>query len=407
MLDVSMKWLIVLGGLVSLVGCGSTASSTAGGAGTRADIGGAGGADAGSGAAGIALGGASGGVAGMAGTNAPGGSGGGGATAASTVQFRYRPAWPGVTAVSVIGAFGKPDDWQAPLLTLTRDAQGTFSGSADVPAGSYPYLFQVTGDSDAKTPTTQKHLAIDPSSSAFMACPAASPSASLMAANPCSLLSAPQPASSGLFHVRGEVQLDAAPAQSWLVQLDRDEPSSHHYFANRSDTGVDGKYDFAVAPGSYRLQIFPPDGERVTDAARTPLITPYVRRGLSSAFKVQADVALDPAELSFHDYAKMSPADGKPSALPITFSFTLPGGAVLVRASMYAPSMLASDPWWDTPYGTTTTASFDGTFNTNKASEPMATAGKGYWWGVWANSAPGAAGVVWTRQSMILPVAVK
>ncbi len=358
----------------------------------------------GSGTGGTGMGGT---TLGTAGQGVAGTAGAGGGPGRSTVHFHYTPEWQGVTDVSVIGAFGRNDDWSKPLLKLTTDANGTFSGSVALPAGKYAYLFAILGDVAAKVPATRKRLALDPTLPAFTVCPAASPSASATAANPCSLLTVPEAAPAALFHVSGKAQIDGAPAKNWMAVIERDEMGSHHFLVNRQDTTGAGAYDFSVAAGTYRIQLLPPDAEKQTDAQQTPLTSPYARRCLSTAFKVNPDVTLDAAELALHDYAKMTPTDGNAQALPLTLTFTLPQGATAVRASVYGPGDNIGDPWWDTPYSTKTTALFDGNFTTTHATAPAALPGKTYHWGIWAQNAPGTGGVAWTRQSLVLPLAVQ
>ncbi len=334
------------------------------------------------------------------------GSGATGTTLGSPVTFSYKPGWPGATSVVVVGAFGTANDWKLPLVTLTAEGAGVFSGTVNLPPGQYPYLFQVTGDADAKVPAAEKRLIIDPSVTTFAACPAASPSAT-NPKNPCSLLTVPRGTADPVFHVRGTVHRDGTPVPGWLVLVERDEAGSHHFIANRADTEANGAYDFVVSAGSYRLQVLPPDDLKQTDAMRQPATLLTVRRDLSSSFKVDADLTLDPAEVAFHDYDKMTPNAGTPQALPIALSFTLPMGLTSVRAAIYGEGNNIGDPWWDTPYGTQLTSIFDGKFTTMMATETMASSGKEYWWGVWADGPKGAAGVVWTQQSMVLPLAVR
>jgi hypothetical protein len=53
-----------------------------------------------------------------------------------------------VTSVEVYGGFGQSTDWTMPFLTLTNDGSGTFTGSATLATGTYPYVFYVTGGTD-------------------------------------------------------------------------------------------------------------------------------------------------------------------------------------------------------------------------------------------------------------------
>jgi hypothetical protein len=74
------------------------------------------------------------------------------------VTFAYRPAWDGVTAVAVYGAFGRADDWRAPFAALTRGSDGTYRATVAVPAGAHAYLYRVTGDRDGPTAPDRKSV---------------------------------------------------------------------------------------------------------------------------------------------------------------------------------------------------------------------------------------------------------
>src|SRR5438067_4052514 len=63
--------------------------------------------------------------------------------------FCFRPQWPGVTSVDVYGGFhGDATDWTQPFVSLVDDGTGTFTGSAALADGSYPYMFRVHGAAD-------------------------------------------------------------------------------------------------------------------------------------------------------------------------------------------------------------------------------------------------------------------
>jgi hypothetical protein len=68
--------------------------------------------------------------------------------ASGQADFCYRPEWGSVTSVEVYGGFGQSTDWTMPFLTLTNDGSGTFTGSATLATGTYPYVFYVTGGTD-------------------------------------------------------------------------------------------------------------------------------------------------------------------------------------------------------------------------------------------------------------------
>src|SRR5260221_4840945 len=180
------------------------------------------------------------------------------------VVFNYTPAWDGVVSVDVLGAFGKSDDWTTPLVSLTSIG-GVWSGTATLPAGTYPYVLHVIGDAAAGAKaTTYDRYAIDPTATAYIACPMASPTYGVEM-NPCSQISVPYVASA-MSLVTGRAVVDGSPGAGFIVLIERQESDTHHFFANRSTTGSDGTYDFAVAAGSYRIQVLHPDYLDKTDA---------------------------------------------------------------------------------------------------------------------------------------------
>ena len=318
------------------------------------------------------------------------------------VTFRYAPQWSGVTAVTVVGGFGQATDWTQPLLTLTSDASGVFTGSTQLPAGQYPYVFHVTGDAAAANPATYARYAIDPANTLYIACPMASPTFSMNAPNPCSLLDTSATAGT-TYHVRGSATVDGNPASGWIALVERDETSSHHFFANRASIGADGSYDLVVAPGQYRVQIQHPTFISQTDEQRNPLTLLALRRALSASFAVSADHMLPAVEVAYHGYAQMMPQSGM-GTLPVTFAFSMPQGD-MARAAVYGGSATnfreIGDPWFASMYGSATSVSWNGTFNTQQANQTTAMTGQKYYWGTWLTRAP------WTLQTMVFPLTLQ
>ena len=330
-----------------------------------------------------------------------------GSVTTHAVTFSYRPSWKGVKSVEVIGAFGQgvDNDWKKPFVTLAADGTGAFVGKTSLAAGHYLYLFQVTGDADGPAGAKGDKLAryaIDPTLSAFVVCPEGSPTAKGEAANPCSDLTVPQAAPAPLFHARGVVQSGGAPIAGYLVEIERQEPSSHHMFADRVTTGANGTFDLAVAAGTYRFQVLHPTFYAMTDAQRTsPETLGAVRRTLSSGVLISADAEINAAEVAFDAYAAMTPRGA--SALPTTFAFTVPAGSK-ARAALYGTGPEIGDPWWTAPFGTATSDVFDGGFNTSKAPDGGLKPDASYAWGTEQQYAAPAGGVSWTAQSMVFPV---
>ncbi len=323
------------------------------------------------------------------------------------VTFAYTPAWPGVKSVAVIGGFGMATDWdpKTPLVTLTNDGSGTFKGSALLASGQYAYVFRVQGDAAATTPDTYERYAIDPTNPAFVACPAQSPTYAADAPNPCSELDVPVASPAPLFHARGAVHLDGKPADGYLVQLDREEAQSHHFFVNRVTSGKDGSFDIVAAAGHYRLQILHPTYLSENDAARNAVALGALRRAISASFPVSADVTVDTLDVGFHAYAAFAPTGTAKSPLPTTFTFE-PGGGT--RLDIYGTAMDGGaaeigDPWFASAVVSDGGASFDGSFDTKKATDTTVHAGKRYFWGT-ERVSQADGGVAWTAQSMVFPI---
>ena len=329
------------------------------------------------------------------------------AVTSAALTFSYRPDWPGVKSVDVLGAFGQTGDWTTPILTLTNDGTGLFTGTTPaLPDGTYAYLFRVTGDSAAPAAKADAFVryAIDPGNPAFLPCPTASPTFSAAVANPCAQASVPQPAAAATYHLRGVVQKGGAPIADYLVVVERDEDDSHHELANRATTGPDGEFDLVVAQGSWRLQVLHPTYLSMTDAERTsPTTLAAVRRSISSAIAVTADVAVNAADVAYTTYGAMTPQGGH-AALPTTCSFAVDPGT-RAHAEIYGPGATIGDPWWSAPVGTATTDVFDGGFNTAKADDAGIKPAATYYWGIEEiHPMPAGGAVSWTAQSMVFPV---
>ena len=317
-----------------------------------------------------------------------------------TTTFAYKPGWSGVVSVSAVGApVGASGPW-ATLAALTDDGTGTFTGTATLAPGDYDYLFQITGDADAGAKAmTLARYAIDPSSADFEPCPMDSPSYSAEM-NPCSKLAVPQGSAPTLYHITGKVVVQGAPGDGFLVLVERDETDTHHYFANRATTGTDGTYDFAVASGSYRIQVQHPAYEAKTDKQLMPKMLDQMRRDISSAFPVAAAVAVPDAEMSYMTYDTFAPLTS--GTLPTTFSFP---ASVATHLDIYGDGNEIGDPWFNSAVTMTGSMAFDGTFNTTKAMDPKVVAGTQYWWGLELPHPPSqSGGIGWTQQTMVFPI---
>ncbi len=329
------------------------------------------------------------------------------------VAFSYHPSWAGVTLVTVWGQFGSANDWQAPFLTLSSEGDGTFSGGADLPPGTYPYILQTTGDADGPDGgAATKRYVVDPTSAGLTACPAAAPTYQAGVMNPCSQLTVPSTGAAPLHHVTGAVTNAGTPVAGWIVQIERNESPYHHFFADRTTTGADGTFDLPVAPGGYQLFVENPAFLSGTDAELHPGELATYRRESSAAFAVARDMATTPPSVAYPAYGAMEPRSDA-GVLPTTFTFTVPPlGTRLAVYSGKAASV--GDPWFTSDLVVDGgSAVFDGSFDTPQAGDAGApSAGDRYFWGVedqlgldgkTRGGGPDG-GLQWTGQTMVFPV---
>jgi hypothetical protein len=348
------------------------------------------------------------------------------AAATNTVTFEYTPGWSGVTAVQVVGGFGLPTDWKPlePLVNLVSNGHGGFTGTSELPNGTYSYLYLVTGDEAAPTPATYARYYVDPANPDYVACPPASPTFTDAAPQPCSQVTVPQPTAPTLYHVRGSVTDNGVPEANYLVMIERDEIGSHHYPANRTNTeakvdgGVDGgggeagavgTFDLIVAKGRYQLQVLHPTFLAQTDEQRNPITLQAMRRAISSAVEVAADTTFPNVDVAYTaaEYDALAPrGDGDGGAtLPTSFTYTIIVGSHQAQVAIYGPGKTVGDPWWESAIekdgGSTL---FDGGFDLSTGAGTAVEAGTQYWWGVWQYPPASDAGVTWSNQSMVFPI---
>ncbi len=324
--------------------------------------------------------------------------------APSSVTFAYTPQWQGVMAVTVYGGFGESSDWTAPFVTLMDDGTGTFKGQATLAAGQYLYVFKVVGDAAAGTNAAKyPRFAIDPADPNVTPCPTSSPTYDANNPNPCSQVTVPQGAPATLAHVGGVVTFDGAPIAGYLVEIERDEKTQHHYFANRTTTKADGTFDLSAAPGTYRLQVLHPTFLSETDEQRDPKTLAALRRDISSSFPVTTGtLTVPPSEVAFHTYASFSPVTTATLPTQFAFSTSLPARLDVYGTAMDGGAPSIGDPWY-TSGPTTNGASFDGGFSTAQATEKSVALGERYFWGIEEDIATDA-GVTWTAQSMVFDI---
>jgi hypothetical protein len=305
-------------------------------------------------------------------------------------------------SVEVIGAFGHPDDWTAPLVTLTNDGTGTFRGSALLGSGTYAYLFHVIGDSAGIKPATYARYAIDPAQPNVGPCPDKSPTYSAKVANPCSMLTTSD-TPGRIWQVNGTVHESAHAASGYFVVLERIEKDSHHFFVDRATTDANGTFRFSATGGTYRLQVQHPTFYAQSDAERTPDTLDAARRVISSAFTVSADVSINAPNVAYDGYGAMAPRGD--AGLPATLTFALSEGVASARAVVYGTGTTVGDPWWQSAASKATSATFDGGFNTAAAPpDATITPGARYFWGTEQTYPRVDGGVQWTAQSMVFPI---
>jgi hypothetical protein len=324
------------------------------------------------------------------------------------VSFAYTPQWPGVKKVEVVGGFGQSTDWSKTASFLALSASGgTWSGSAMLPPGTYLYVFRVTGDASAVPADTYERYAVDPLNASYASCPMPSPTFSKIDDNPCSQIvvtAAGAPAPATPVHVTGTALVDGSGAQGWMVVLEREEPKSHHYFANRVTVGKDGAFDVIGSAGNYRLQVQYPTLLSATDLDRDPSQLGALRRAISAAFPLATSPVVVPTpDLGFHDYGVFAPS-GDAGSLPTAFTFETGEAHLDVYGGPGDGGVVEiGDPWFTSGLVTDGGTTFAGTFDTAQATQDAAAPGTRYMWGT--EQPFGAdASVAWTNQSMVLPI---
>ena len=307
---------------------------------------------------------------------------------AGHATFCFRPQWPGVTSVDVLGGFGKADDWTNPLVSLVDQHDGTWTATVAIANGTYPYDFLAHGSTDSVLGANATYV-IDQTNPAFVKPPGAS-----KYKRSVSLLTVPQP-QVAIHHVLGSVTLTGLAQPCFVAQVDVGElrdPQGHliseHGTANFIEIGPDGTFDFPVADGGVLLDVKYPFG--LTASYPDPMTTPSVGVARSSATVAGADVTLTPTDVTYmtSSYAAMTPVAGT-QTLPIAFAWTL-GSDSADYMSITATSVAGNDPAYTTTIGSATTSSWDGTLNNGMP------AGTGtYYWGTWQKRG------VWMSQSLL------
>jgi hypothetical protein len=318
--------------------------------------------------------------------------------------FCYRPQWAGVTAVNVYGGFGQATDWTAPLLALTNDGSGTFTGTATLADGTYPYVFETQGTADRLV--SAHNVFLDQFNTKFVPNPPGAPHQRSV-----SSLTVPQGAGPAVVHIKGAVLFEGQPQPCYSIDLEAGENVvdnkvvSEHDTANFTESAPDGTFDFPVAVGApYQVIVRYPVLLSSADAGYPdPTVTPSVgiaRTGLT----VTADSTLDSVDVTYPlaAYAAMSPTGGT-STLPVTFTFTVIPGSSAAYASVTSTNIAGDDPAYSSIPGRATSAVWDGTFN--HAGDAGAVLGTKYYWGSWQQLDSALdGGSTWVEESLLFPI---
>lgn len=317
--------------------------------------------------------------------------------ASGHADFCFRPQWPGVTSVAVFGGFGQAGDWKDPLVTLTDDGTGTFTGSATIANGSYPYLFQVHGSADYLVKDGQWLL--DQTNASFVPAPADAP-----IQRSVSQLVVPQPPPA-LHHLSGVVQYGAAVQPCYSVALEIGELRSgskvvsEHYTANFAESAADGSFDFVVADGEVMAIVrYPFDLAGAHAPYPDPAATPALGYARTTLDMAGADQTLAPLDVTYSaaDYAALSPTTGT-ATLPVTFTLTVLPTAQTASVAVIATNIAGNDPAFESSASMDTSVVWDGTFGNGKQAQTGTT----YYWGTWQQNA------TWHAESLLFPITLQ
>jgi hypothetical protein len=175
--------------------------------------------------------------------------------------------------------------------------------------------------------------------------------------------------------------------------IDAGHVLSEHTTANFAESAADGTFDFPVAAGPLGIIIKFPFG--LSPAYPDPMATPAVGTARQNVTVSTADVTLPEAEISYPDYALMSPRDGGTHALPVTLHFTVVPGSTGANPSITSTNIAGNDPAWALTPSMNTTAVFDGGLGGTLGS---VNPGQTYWWGAWQNRG------TWREESLLFPI---
>jgi hypothetical protein len=86
----------------------------------------------------------------------------------------------------------------------------------------------------------------------------------------------------------------------------------------------------------------------------------------------------------------------------VTFTFTVIPGAAAASVAVIATDIAGNDPAYWGPFGTATTANWDGGFG---GALGQAKLGTTYYWGTWQRRDPAQdGGTTWSAESLLFPI---
>jgi hypothetical protein len=320
---------------------------------------------------------------------------------AGKVTFCFRPSFAGVTSVQLYGGFGQAGDWNDPFLTLADDGSGTFVVSTTLAAGAYPYVFHVTGSEDTLFKGVQSFP--DQLNPRFEPAPTGDPST-----RSASVVTVPLPATPPVYHLTGKVLFNGAPQPCYSVSIEagelaEDMGTSEQSTANYLETGADGSFDFPVTNGPFDIIVHYPFFLAGANAAYpNPSVTPSLGYARTDRVTVSGDLAVASIDMSYPDYARMTPAFGGSATLPVTFGLSVIPGADEASVAVIKTNIAGNDPAYWGPFSTMTTSTWNGAFGGNGGN---VVAGTTYYWGTWQRFDPKVAGgATWTAESLLFPI---
>jgi hypothetical protein len=318
-------------------------------------------------------------------------------------DFCLRPQWPGVTSVDVYGGFGQATDWTQPFVSLTNDGSGTYTGTATVANGSYPYVFRVHGTYDNLVRDGQYLL--DQANPSYVPAPALAPGGGGTIPRAVSQVTVPQSTTIAVHHFTGHVMYGAIAQPCFPINLEVGELRNgskvvaEHNTANYVESGTDGSFDFDVADGEVIAIVrYPFFLSGLQAPYPDPTNTPSLGYARTTQQIAGADLALDTLDITYSetDYSAMSPTSGTGS-LPVTFTLSVLPTAQTATIAVITTNVAGNDPAYESTPSTNTSVPWTGSLGGNK----QAVTGTTYYWGTWQQ------GATWNAESLLFPITLQ